>query len=286
MSYKVIMDGSLDVPEAELERYDIPVVQPIIIIEGKTYINHDDILPDEFFRRQATAKVLPSTSQPSPAQFAEAFGAALATHDRVLYIGISAGLSGTINSARQAAQEFDEGRIVIHDTMTLTGEGGLQVVAAARAHAAGATLEEALEAAKRVHAKSVLYFTVDDLTYLIKGGRIGRAAGAVGSMLNLKPIITVDKGDGKFQPHSRVRSLKATTKRMLDLVSDLVGAGKPGRFIVVYGTTRDEADALAAQLRAQFDVRYLELMHPAPTLVAHTGPRALGICAVPGDWDY
>ncbi len=285
MSTKLITDGSIDVPENAVKEYDITVVPPLVIIDGKEYRSGVDITLPEFFEKQRTASQLPKTSQPAPGQFVEAFEEALKEHERVLYIGVSAGLSGTMNSADQAAAMQPPGSVVTHDSMSISAEGGLQVIAAAKVLAQGGTLEEALAAAQKVQQQSQLYFTVDDLTYLIKGGRIGRVAGAVGSLLSIKPIITVHKADGKLAPHSRIRTFKATMSKLLELATDTVGAGKPGRFIVLTGEMKAEAQKFANDLRNTFDVRYLEILEIGPTLGAHTGPRALGLAVVAGDWE-
>lgn len=285
MSYVVMMDGSLDVPPPFIQEYHIPVVQPLVIIDGKELLSGTDITLDEFFQRQRTAASLPKTSQPAPGQFLEAFEAALQTHDRVLYIGISNGLSGTINSARQAAANFPADKIIIHDTLTIAAEGGMQVVAAAKVQARGGSVDEAWAAAKKVQATSQMFFTVDDLTYLIKGGRIGRVSGAIGGLLNIKPIITVDKNDGKLHPHSRIRTLKSAMGKLVELAVEAIGAGNKARLIALHGDMPAEVEQLATQLRAALDVVYLDTIRIAPTLGAHTGPKALGVVAVPGDWE-
>jgi DegV family protein with EDD domain len=284
MSIKVMTDGSLDVPTELLKQYDIPVVAPIVTVDGKEYRSGIDITIKEFFAAQRTAATLPTTSQPSPGQFVDAFEAALREHDQILYVAISSALSGTMNSAQQAASEFPEGKIVLHDSCSVSAEGGLQVVAAARAVAQGSTMEEAVAAVRRTQSESQLFFALDDLTYLVKGGRVGRVAGAIGSLLNMKPIITVNKQEGTLAPLTRIRTFKAAVKKLLDLATDVVGPGQPGRFVILYGEMEQEANEFAGQLRQQFDARWLHLTPIAPTLGAHTGPRALGVVVAPGDW--
>jgi DegV family protein with EDD domain len=285
MSYTVMMDGSLDVPPSLVKEYNIPIVAPLVLIDGKELLSGVDITLDEFFQRQRTAATLPKTSQPSPGQFVEAFENALKNNERVLYIGISNGLSGTVNSARQAAANFPADQIVIHDTMTIAAEGGMQVVTAAKVKARGGSIDEALAAAKKVQATSQMFFTVDDLTFLIKGGRIGRVSGAIGGLLNIKPIITVDKSDGKLHPHSRIRTLKAVMGKLVELAVDTIGSGNKARLIVLHGDMPAEAEQVATQLRSALDVVYLDTVRIAPTLGAHTGPKAVGVVAVPGDWE-
>lgn len=285
MSTKLMTDGSLDIPPALIERYDISVVQPIVIIDNEELLNGIDITPEEFFERQRTAKVLPQTSQPTPSQFLEAFTQALKTDDRILYIGISAALSGTFNSAQQAAQEIPADKIVLHDSRAISAAGGFQVIAAARALTKGKSLEEALAAAKRAQQQTELFFSVDDLTYLIKGGRIGRVAGAIGSFLNIRPIIQLDKELGTFAPSTRVRSFKSAMRKIMDKAVGVVGEGGRGRFMLLYGDAMErEAKTFSDELHARFHVCWFDSIVPSPALCAHTGPRALGLVVAKGDW--
>ncbi|MGB0389352.1 MAG: DegV family protein [Ardenticatenaceae bacterium] len=285
MTTKLITDGSLDLPPNIIEQYEIRIVQPIVIIDGEELINEVDISPQEFFERQRTARILPKTSQPAPQQFAEAFEEALKTHDRVLYIGLTSALSGTFNSAQQAAAQFPADKIVLHDSRTISGAGGFQVIAAARVLAKGGTLEEALAAAQRTHQETELIFSVDDLTYLIKGGRVGRVAGAIGTLLNIRPIIQVDKEQGVFVPATRVRSFKAAMRKILSQAVHMVGEGQPARFMLLYGETMEpEAQKFTKKLHKHFDVRWLHSAVPSPVLCVYTGPRALGLVLAPGDW--
>jgi len=283
---KLIIDGSLDLPAHVLEQYDIPVVQPVIIIDGKELINKIDISPAEFFAQQRTAKTLPKTSQPSPQQFIDAFEEALSTHDRILYIGISAALSGTFNSAQQAATKFPAEKIVCHNSYTLSGAGGFQALAAARVLRKGGTLEEARAAAQRTHQQTEIIFTFDDLTYLIKGGRIGRVAGAIGNLFNIRPIMQIDKEQGVFIPAARVRSFKKAVRTILSKTINLIGKGQPGRFMVLHGENMErEVQKFSDDLHKNFDVRWLDSLIPSPVICAHTGPRGLGLVLAPGDWE-
>lgn len=285
MSTKLITDGSLDIPPALIERYDISVIQPIVIIDNEELLNGIDITPEEFFERQRSAKVLPQTSQPAPRQFSQAFSEALQTDDRILYIGISAALSGTFNSAQQAAQELAADKIVLHDTRAISAAGGFQVIAAARALEQGKSLEEALAAAKRTQQQTELFFSVDDLTYLIKGGRIGRLAGAIGTFLNIRPIIQLNKEEGTLVPAARVRSFKSAMRKLMDKAVEAVGEGGKGRFMLLYSEEMEqEAKTFRDDIHARFDVCWFDSIVPSPVLCAHTGPRALGLVVAKGDW--
>lgn len=285
MATKLVTDGSVDLPSEVVEQYGIVVVPPLVIIDGHEYLSGVDISPTEFFQRQRTARTLPKTSQPSPGQYVAAFEEALKDHDRILSISLSSGVSGTFNSAKQAAAQFPPGTVILHDSLSMTGAAGFQVIAAARALAQGGTAEEALAAAQRTQKQTDFIFSVDDLTYLIKGGRIGKVAGAVGSLLNIRPIIMNDKEKGVFIPAARVRTFKASVQKMLDMVAEKVGEGKPGRFMLLYGELAGEPQATTDALHRRFDVRWFHALIPTPTLCAHTGPHALGLAFAPGDWE-
>lgn len=285
MSIKLIADGTVDMPPENLEQYDVTIVPISVVIDGEVLLSRVEISSEDFYKRQRTATTLPTTSQPTPQQFLDAFESALQSHDQILCICVSSGLSGTVNGARQAASQFPEGKIVIHDSMTVAGATGFQVIAAGRAIQRGAAMEEVLADVRRTHEQTELFFAVDDLTYLIKGGRIGKVAGAVGSFLNIKPVITVDKSEGIYAPIARVRSFKSTMKKMTDLAADVVGGdGKPGRFMVLHGEMDAEAETISDLLRQRFETRWLYTAKTSPAMGAHTGPRGMALVVAPGDW--
>jgi DegV family protein with EDD domain len=283
----VVTDGGVDVPPDELERYAITVVPTRVIIDGEELRSGLDISSAEFFHRQKTARTLPKTSQPAPEEFETHFDNLLRQSDRIVYVGVSSSLSGTFNSALQAAKQFPPERIILHDTRNATGAAGFQVIAAARAVAAGGTSEEAVAAARQAHDETELYFTVADLTYLIKGGRMGRAVGALGTLLNIRPVISMDKREGVFMPVARVRTFKAATRAVLEHA--LQAAREPdgaagGRFLLLYADTEREAAELQEALHARRTPDWFRSMVPTPSILAHSGPSALGLVVAPGPW--
>lgn len=286
MTIKLITDGSVDLPEPLIARYEIDVVPPLVMLDGQSYRSNVDITREEFFALLTRTDALPMTSQPSPGQFLEAFGRALDAHEKVLYIGISSRLSGTFNSAIQAAQEFPEGAITLVDSLGISAAGGFQVLAAARALAAGEDLAGAVAAAARIREQTTLMFSVDDLTYLIKGGRVGRMAGALGSLLSIKPVIQLDRDEGVLIPTDRVRTFRGAMRRMLDHVSAAIGPGGRGRFMMLAADMQDENARFERALRERFDPDWFEIVIPSPTLIAHTGPRGLGVVVAAGDWEH
>ncbi|MDQ4075091.1 MAG: DegV family protein [Chloroflexota bacterium] len=284
MSVKLITDGSVDLPAETLEQYQIGVVPLSVTIDGETLLSRVEIDTQTFYERQQRAESLPTTSLPTPEQFRAAFEEALQSHTQVLCLCISSGLSGTVNSARQAAEHFPDGAVTVRDSLTLSGALGFQLVAAGMALQRGGSLDAALDAAETTHQETSLYFALGELTYLIKGGRIGRVAGTVGSLFNIKPVITVDKRDGIYTTAARVRSFDSAMRKMLELAEGVVGTEQPGRFMVLHGAMEAEADEMERSVRERFDVRWLHTLQISPALGAHTGPHGLGLVAAPGDW--
>jgi len=285
LSIKLITDGSVDLPDNILAHYDIDVVPVSILIDGQTFLSRIDISAVEFYERQRTAKRLPTTTRPTVEQFAAAFQKGLTTHEQVLCISLSSALSQTYSEAVQAAQQFPAGKVVVQDSRTLSGALGFQLVSAARAVQAGGDMADACAAAQRAHQNSEFFFALDDLSYLVKSGRIGRLTGAFGSFLNLKPINKVDKKEGVYVNVARVRSFNATMDKMVDLAAELVGEGQAGRFMVLHGKMDAEAQHVADMLNQRFDVRWIYVGNTSPGIGVHTGPRALAVIAARGDWE-
>ena len=284
MSIKLITDGSVDLPENILVQYNIDVVPVSIMIDGEVFLSGVDISTAEFYERQRAAKTLPTTTRPTVSQFADAFKKGLATHDQVLCLSLSSALSQTYSEAVQAANQFPQGQVVVQDSRTLSGALGFQLMAAARAIQAGGNMAAARAAAERTHQNSEFFFALDDLSYLVKSGRIGRLTGAFGSFLNLKPINKIDKQKGVYVNVARVRSFDSTMQKMVDLAAELVGDGQPGRFMVLHGQMEPQAEKVANMLQQRFDVRWLYVGHTSPGIGVHTGPHALAVIAARGDW--
>lgn len=285
MSIKLITDGSVDLPENILVHYDIEVVPVSILIDGERFSSGIDITSVEFYKRQRTAKTLPTTTRPTVEQFVAAFKKGLSTHEQVLCISLSSALSQTYNEAEQAAAQFPAGKVVVQDSRTLSGALGFQLVAAARAIQAQGTMADAQAAAQRAHQNSEFFFALDDLSYLVKSGRIGRLTGAFGSFLDLKPINKVDKEEGVYVNVAKVRSFNATMEKMVELSAELVGEGQVGRFMVLHGQMDEEAEQVEAMLNQRFNVSWMYVGNTSPGIGVHTGPRALAVIAARGDWE-
>lgn len=285
----IVTDAACDLPRDVFERYGIHVAPLKILFGGESFLSGVDITHAEFYARLGKGDIHPTTSQPSMVEFMELYRRLGAGGRPILSVHLSAGLSGTVNVARQAARELPDLDITVYDTGTLTGALGVQVLTAARAAEAGQSPAQIIPLLEKDHANGGMYFSVDDLSYLYKGGRIGAVSYQLGQVLRIKPVVTVAKtGDkaGTYIPAGRARSLVKAGEVFIKTIVEHIGEGAKLRAVTVYGDDRTVVDGLNARLREVFDVVYLETIPTAPVLGVHVGPSALGIGYAAGDWPF
>ena len=273
MTVKVITDSTADLPPALAEELGITVVPLNVHFGTEVYRDGVEITADEFYRRLVTASRLPTTSQPTPGDFLSAYDEMGQTTDEILSVHISAKLSGTMNSATQALEEYaGSSRIEIVDSMQ--GSMGLGVVAIAAAEAArrGDSLDDVVTETRATIPKVGFIGLLDTLEYLEKGGRIGKAQAFMGSLLRIKPLLTIR--DGEAHPLERAR----TRAKGVDRMCELVQAEMPLKDLaVVYTTTPDEARALAQRLQSFLPQGEVILSQVGPVVGTYLGPGVLGV---------
>ncbi|WP_034384062.1 DegV family protein [Deinococcus sp. YIM 77859] len=279
--FAVATDGGLDAFEGLSN--NVPVAPFSLNFGTKTY-RMNELTREELYRELQTNPVHPTSSQPTPQDWAQAERAASGDGLPVLALTISSGLSGSRNAAEQARALVPELPVTIHDTRTLSAAQAFQVHAAVTAAQRGETLETALDWVRRTHEETELYFTIETLEYLRRGGRIGRVQATLGGLLNLKPVITVDKQAGIYTNVGRARSYRGAIDAVAAQVTSRYGEGTPLRVGLLYGSVREDADALLAALQARHPLVWVGMTGVNPVLNVHTGPRALGVAAAPGRW--
>ncbi len=280
---QIVSDGGMDLaPEqrAGLEIHQIPL---IFTLDGKSYRSGVDIQPDEFYQLLSSTDSFPTTSQPSAGDFAELYRELAARDPDILSIHISSGLSGTLNAARTAASMVPEANISLIDTLTLSGAQGWQVYAAARAVKAGWPKDRILALVDKVRAATNTLFTLATLKYLIHGGRISHIKGLAASVLNIKPIIGVDKQTGKYVQRSQARALNRAIAQLADLVAQEVAPATSMRAQVLHGHNAEGAAVLRERMDQLFKCNWLPTGPIAPVLGAHTGPGLVGLVYGPED---
>jgi len=275
----IVTDSTACVPREFVEEYDIRVVPINVIFEDSVYRDGVDITPDEVYSLLRGAKKLPTTSSPPPGVYLEAYREVSRGAEGILCISVSSGLSSIYESSWQAKKLAEEElpgvAIEVIDCRTAAGGQSFVVMEAARAAAAGHSLAEVSEVAKSMMAKVNVIVVLDTLYYLAKGGRIPKAAAWAGSFLDIKPIIEVAKGEARLL--ARARTKPRGTERLLKIMRERVGAGKPLHVIVMHANARHEAERFKERIVSEFDCAELLTTEFTPVMGVHTGPGLLGL---------
>lgn len=273
MTVKIITDTLSDITDDLAKELDLAVVPLYVRFGEEIFRDRVEITTEEFYRRLVYESTLPSTTQPTPHDFAEVYGKLAEETDEILVITISSKLSGTYQSAIQA-QKMVQGKCQINivDSLSVAMGQGLIVISTVDAVKKGANLDEATKFAQRAASRSHLIAYFDTLKYLAKGGRIGKAQGLLGSMLSVKPILTVK--DGEMSPLTRVRSLNAGFDYLYNVVAN---AGKLESLAVEHATTPGDADKLVERFSSIFPKDNIYRAIISPVVGTHAGPNALAI---------
>ena len=272
----VVTDSTSDIPRELAEELGITIVPLSVTIEGDTFAD-GTISLEEFFTRMNAARELPKTSQPSVGAFLEAFKERLEHCSDVVCITISNRLSGTFESAMEAAQGLG-GRVHVLDALNLSWGEGYQVVEAARAAAEGATVDQIKERFAELRSRVHMIVGLDSVENLAKGGRIGKVAALVGGLLKMRVTLTV-AADGSFEPVGRARGAVAGMQSSVDWVATKVDEHHPADFAVQHALSPDKAAWLEEAIRARFNVRELRVIEAGAVISSHTG-TGWGITAV------
>lgn len=274
----ILTDSGAYVPGELLEQYDIHVI-PLVVLWGKETLRDGvDITVEKFHERLQQDAVHPTTTQPNPDDFARMYAELAGDYDGIVAVLISSNLSGTYNSATTAAAEFDAVPVRIVDTRSTSMGEGFAVLAAARAAAAGKSIDEIAAAAEAAAAGSHVMFAVDTLEYLHKGGRIGGAARLLGTALSLKPLLHLE--DGRVEALERVRTKQKAVNRMVELTS-MQTNGQAVRLAVIHANAPDEAEQLKQVAEVAFNCAETYTADLSPAIAVHAGPGTLGLVICP-----
>lgn len=275
--FAIVTDSTSYLPIEFIQKHNITITPLVLIWEDETFHDGVDIQPAEFYSRLKTAKVMPTTSQATPATMQSAFQGLVDQGFDVLGIFISSKLSGTMQSAIQAREMMGSAgeKVTLVDSQSTSIALGFQVLATARAKDAGASLQECVALAEKAHEKTGVYFAVDTLEFLHRGGRIGGAQRFIGSALNLKPILAVK--EGKVEGVERIRAKSKAHDRMLELVAEQVKGKSNVRIAVLHANAPEDAKSLLT--RAANDLKPIEtiLSELSPVVGTHTGPGTIGL---------
>jgi DegV family protein with EDD domain len=280
---KIVSDSAVDLPEEMFVQLGIERIPLLITFGTEALRSGIDIQAEEFYRRLvANRDNLPTTSQPSVGEFVDLYRRVGQTDKDIISVHISTGLSGTLNAATQAAKQCPELNITLINTKTLSAAEGFQVVAVAQAIRRGYSVEQIVKRAQDVGNQTDIFFTLDTLHYLQKGGRIGRVQAMAGALLNLKPVITVDKGPGTYITVGKGRSMSQSIALIADQVYEKM-KNRPAWVHVLHTNSPDQAQALHELILTRMPKASLTRGQIVPVLGVHTGPGCVGAVCGPLD---
>lgn len=275
---QIVTDSGTDINLSSEQQKELNVhVVPLNVSLGDvTYKEGVDIQPAEFYPLLAETEDMPTTSQPSAGEFADVYKNILEYDQDILSIHISSGLSGTYNSALAGAQMLPDANITVIDAKTLSAAAGWQVEAAARAIKKGWELDRVKSLLERISAASDSIYTLSELKYLIHGGRISHMKGLVASILNIKPLIGVEKEGGTYVQMGQSRTFKRAVQGLVNLIGEKHPPGSELRVQVLHSFNFEGAALLKDLIDKTYKCSWLPDGHISLVLGAHTGPSMIG----------
>jgi DegV family protein with EDD domain len=280
---QIVTDTGMDMylPPELMPEIDIHVIRQTITLDGKTYLSGKDVQSAELQELLLKTPSFPITSQPSSGDFAEMYRKLAATDPDILSIQMSSGLSGTVNAAKAAAEMVPEANVTIVDTKTLCAALGWQVAAAARALKAGWPKEKIIALVHRIGDATESMYTLDELKYLIHGGRISHMKGLIASMLHIRPLIGVEKVGGTYNQLGMARTFDKALLGLVEQMKKFQTAGTALRVQVLHSYNPAAAVRLKELINPVFKCTWMPVMLMSPALAAHTGPSMVGVAFAP-----
>lgn len=275
----IVTDSSAFLPDELVKQYQIRVVPQILLWGTETFLDNVNITPIEFFTRLQKDPVHPTTTQPNPEEFLTIFEELAPGCEGIVAILISSELSGTVSSARTAAEQFQRIPVRVVDSQSASMGLGLAVLSAAKMAAQGAAIDEVEATARDVCAKVKVMFVVDTLEFLHKGGRIGGASRLLGTALGIKPLLHLN--EGRVDALEQVRTKRKAVNRMLELAQELAD-GKPVRAAIIHAGVPEEGEVLKSRVAEIFSCTELHIAGLSPVIATHVGPGTLGLAICPG----
>lgn len=270
----VVTDTSANLPAELVQQWDIRLVPSVVTIDGRAFRDGIDISAQEVYRWQREHEQPPRTAAPSVGDFLHVYASAAPTASGIVSIHPSPSLSALHTVARTASELLDGPPVQVIDCHNVAMAQGFVVLAAARAAASGASLEEVMARSREMADKVRLLAVIDTLEYLHRGGRIGAAASLLGSVLQIKPMLYV--ADGHVEVFAKPRSKHKAVQIMLDHMAQQAD-GRRLHIAIFHADVPEEAEALRQAVRQRFDCAELYVTEFTPVMGVHTGPGVLGV---------
>jgi DegV family protein with EDD domain len=272
---QIITDTTAVLSKEDIEKYNLIVIPQVIHIDNETYFEGIEIDVPQFLEKLKTAKNPPKTAAPPPELFAKEFKRFSGGEVTLLCIHPSAEVSGTVRSATTAAQDFPHLDIRIIDTRLIASPLATLVLLAAQWAGEGMNADQIVSQLKEMIPRCQVYFMVDTLEYLAKGGRIGGASALLGSVLQIKPILTFK--NGRVEPFEKERTYKRAFERMIAIAEERIEKGKESYLTIMHAAAREQAEELATRLSSKLSISTIPIYEMPPAIITHGGPGILGI---------
>ncbi len=277
----LVTDSTASMPKELVEKYKFIVAPQVLIWGDETFEDGVNITPSEFYTRLKKTTVMPTTTQVTVAKFHEIYQSLLVQDYQILTIVISAKLSGTLNSAEQAkAMQPPDAPIEIVDSNSTAMGLGFHLLTVARALEQGATFPECVALAQKAREHTGIFFAVDTLEFLHRGGRIGGATRFLGTMLNFKPILELR--DGRVEPIERVRTRGKSLNRIVELAVQQIGSRTPVRLSTLHANAPEDARLVMEEAAARLNPIEQVFSEVSPVVGVHAGPGVVGLVYMAG----
>ena len=271
----IVADTTCGLPRDLLTQRGIPLIPHVVRFGEESFHDDKDLDTASFLQKLKAAKKLPKTAAPEPPLYYPTFEEAKRTGESVVVIAPTGKASGTVRSAQIAAQEFPDVDIRIVDTQTISCNLGSLVLLADDMAKAGKSASQIVAKLEDMIPRGRIYFLVDTLEYLAKGGRIGGAKRLVAELLEIKPILQIK--DGQVEPFEQQRTKKRALARLVEVAAEQCSGGEEAHLCVLQVEAQTEAEALVEELKSKITVPNIPIYELPPAIVVHAGPRAMGV---------
>ena len=271
----IIADTTCGLPRSLLAERGIPLIPQVVVFGEDSFHDDQDLDTTVFLQKLKAAKSLPKTAAPEPPLYFPIFEEAKRKGESVVVVAPTGKASGTVRSAQTAAQEFPGVDIRVVDTLTISCNLGSLVLLADDMAKAGKSADEIVTELNEMIPRGRIYFLVDTLEYLAKGGRIGGAKRLVAELLEVKPILQIK--NGQVESFEQQRTKKRAIARLVEIAAEQCPGGESAHVCVIQVVAEEEAEALVEELKSKIKVSHIPIYELPPAIVVHAGPRAMGV---------
>lgn len=271
----IVADTTCGLPHKLLEERCIPLIPQIVTFGEESYHDDKELDTATFLSKLKASSTLPKTAAPEPSFYYSVFSTARKNRESVIVVAPTGKASGTARSAEIAAQDFPDVDIRVVDTQTISCNLGSLVLVADDMAKAGKSADEIVAKLKDMIPRGRIYFLVDTLEYLAKGGRIGGAKKLLAELLEIKPILQIR--DGQVESFEQQRTKKRAIARLVEVVAESCKGGEESHLCVLQVEAEKEAEALVKELKSRVPVANIPIYELPPAIVVHAGPKAMGV---------